>query len=191
MTLDQSFWSNRYETGQTGWDLGQVSPPIKSYFDEFEDKSVSILIPGCGNAYEAEYLVKIGFTNVHVIDLSEHPLNNLIARCAEFNKENAIQGDFFEHQGEYDYIIEQTMFCAIDPSLRQTYANKVYDLLKPNGKLVGVMFNREFPGGPPFGGSISEYENYFKQKFEQVKIEECYNSIAPRSGSECFIEIVK
>jgi hypothetical protein len=53
--LDQEYWDTQYISNTTGWDLGEVSPPIKSYIDTIEDKNISILIPGCGNSYEAEY----------------------------------------------------------------------------------------------------------------------------------------
>ncbi len=48
-----NFWDNQYQQGNTGWDLKQVSPPLKAYFDQLVDKKLSILIAGCGNAYEA------------------------------------------------------------------------------------------------------------------------------------------
>ena len=34
------------------------------------DKTASILIPGCGNAYEAEYLLANGFKNITIIDIA-------------------------------------------------------------------------------------------------------------------------
>lgn len=189
--LNEEFWTQRYQSNTTGWDLGEVSPPLKSYFDQLENKDLKILIPGCGNAYEAEYLIEHEFSNVTVADLSSEPLANLAKRCPSFPSENLIQADFFDLEGEYDLIIEQTLFCAIDPSLRNKYAHKVSELLKPGGKLVGVMFNRDFEGGPPFGGSIAEYANYFSPLFSSVEIYSCYNSIEPRSGSECFVMLKK
>lgn len=68
--LDQEYWNKQYTSNTTGWDLGKVSPPIKEYIDTLEDKNTSILIPGCGNTYEAEYLLEKGFTNVTVIDIA-------------------------------------------------------------------------------------------------------------------------
>jgi hypothetical protein len=38
----------------TGWDLGWYLP-IKNYIDTLKDKDIAILIPGCGNTYEAAY----------------------------------------------------------------------------------------------------------------------------------------
>jgi hypothetical protein len=55
----------------TGWDLAWCLP-IKNYIDTLKDKDIAILIPGCGNTYEAAYLLEQGFTNVTVIDIAQH-----------------------------------------------------------------------------------------------------------------------
>jgi thiopurine S-methyltransferase len=49
------------------------------------------------------------------------------------------------------------------------------------------LFNRDFEGGPPFGGSMIEYQQIFQDVFTSVVIEPCYNSVKPREGSEVFI----
>jgi SAM-dependent methyltransferase len=184
-TLDADYWSNRYQQQQTGWDIGYGSTPLVEYLQSLKDKSISILIPGCGNAYEAEWLFQHGFTNVTVLDIS--PV--LTAALEERFKGQPIKiltGDFFEHEGQYDLILEQTFFCALDPSLRSNYVEHMHQLLKPGGKLVGVLFNKEFEGGPPFGGSKEEYEQLFGKHLHIKKMELCYNSIPPRKGSELF-----
>ena len=189
--LDEQFWSDRYRNDNTGWDLGQVSTPLKAYFDQLINKDLKILIPGCGNAYEAAYLHQLGFTDVHVLDLSQEPLNAFIKNNPSFPQEHVHQGNFLKAEGCYDLIIEQTLFCAIDPSLRQEYAVAASNQLKEGGKLVGVMFGREFESGPPFGGTEMEYQKYFTPHFSEVKFEECYNSIEPRKGSELFVQLTK
>ena len=189
--LSSQYWNERYKTSNIGWDLGEISPPIKAYIDQLTDKSVQILIPGCGNGYEAEYLCQLGFTNVHVLDFASEPLLDLKKRVPTFPENSLHQDDFFAHEGQYNIIIEQTLFCAIDPSLRTEYVQTIKRLLASNGKLVGVLFNRDFEGGPPFGGNKTEYEQLFSKEFLSVKMEECYNSVAPRQGSELFVKIVK
>ncbi len=191
--LDNEYWSNRYLKKETGWDMGKVSPPLKAYFDQLSDKNISILIPGCGNAYEAAYLLQNGFTNITLIDISSIPVNVLKEKFASYagNELDIICGDFFELNQQFDLIIEQTFFCAIDPILRQQYAEKMWKLLKVGGKLVGVYFNTTFEAGPPFSGSKEEYEELFSEKFEVKVLTECYNSISPRSGKEVFIILVK
>lgn len=188
--LSKRFWQNRYEKETIGWDLGEISKPIKVYFDQVQEKNLRILIPGCGNGHEAEYLSRLGFTNVHVVDFAETALANLRSRIPSFPISHIHLGDFFNHYGVYDIIVEQTMFCAIDPLLRQLYADKCHELLVDGGKLIGLMFGVEFDGGPPYGGNAEEYQNYFRL-FSKVSFEECYNSVASRRGSELFIQIQK
>jgi len=186
------FWTQRYHTHQIGWDMGQVSPPLKAYMDQVENKDAKVLIPGAGHAYEAEYLHNQGFTHVTVIDLSEHPLQKLLERCPGFPKENLIQGDFFDHEGTYDIILEQTFFCALDPSLRSAYTEKMHTLLAPEGRLAGVMFDIPlFSDHPPFGGSREQYEPLFSPKFHFHAWDTCYNSIAPRANHELWINLRK
>lgn len=189
--LSEDFWTERYTSQNTGWDIGYVSTPIKEYVDQLNDKSIRILIPGCGNGYEAEYLHKEGFTNVHILDLSSEPLKAFQNRITDFPEGHIHKGDFFTHEGEYDLILEQTMFCAIDPSLRAKYAEVVDRLLVSGGKLVGLLFDFPLESGPPFGGDEEEYLSYFEPYFSEIHMERCHNSIAPRQGRELFIKLSK
>lgn len=192
MQLSSEYWNTRYNENDFGWDTGDITTPLKTYFDQLKDKSLKILIPGAGNSYEAEYLFNHGFKNVFVLDFAEAPLKNIKERCKDFPSEQLIQNDFFKHAGQYDLIIEQTFFCAIDPKLRADYAKHMHSLLKPKGKLVGVLFDTVFEkDGPPFSGNKAEYTNYFSTYFELNTFESCYNSIKPREGRELFIKFVK
>ncbi len=186
--FNADFWEDKYTNEATGWDIGHISTPLKVYFEQLENKEVSILIPGCGNGYEAEYLHTLGFKNVHILDLARQPLENFGKRITDFPKEHLIHGDFFKHTTKYDLIIEQTFFCALDPQLRSMYAEKMNQLLKPNGKLAGLLFN--FPlttQGPPFGGGLEEYTTTFSSLFNIRTLEKTYNSIDSRSDKELFI----
>jgi SAM-dependent methyltransferase len=189
--LNESYWTKRYQNNEIGWDIGAPSTPLKEYIDQLIDKRIKILIPGSGNAYEAQYLFENGFSNVYVIDLSPIPLQNLKKRVPNFPQSQLIEGDFFELNDRFDLILEQTMFCAIEPQFRMQYAKKAAELLHENGKLVGVLFNRNFDGGPPFGGTKEEYLSYFPIHFKHVEITECYNSIKPRIGTEVFLKCLK
>lgn len=184
-------WTHRYSNDETGWDIGYISPPLKNYVDTLDNKELRILIPGGGNGYEAEYLWQKGYKNVVLLDWSEVPLKAFAAKNVDFPTQHLVCGDFFLHQGSYDLILEQTFFCAIEPSLRAAYAKKMHELLKPGGRLVGVLFNVTFSKeGPPFGGSAAEYRGYFEPYFEFRHFETCYNSIPPRAGNELFVELI-
>ena len=181
-------WEQRYQNEDTGWDIGSISTPLKEYFDELSDKGIKILIPGCGNGHEAAYLHQQGFSNVFLLDLAPSPLSNFLKENPTFPKEHLIEDNFFNHSGEYDLIVEQTFFCAIHPEHRQAYAEKVHELLKPKGKLMGLLWSVELnEKHPPFGGSKEEYHNYFDPLFNFVHFGNSYNSIQPRSCRELFL----
>jgi methyl halide transferase len=187
MNLNETYWSSRYRENNTGWDLNMISPPLKEFIDQLEDKTIKILIPGAGNAYEAEYLISKGFEQVHVLDIAREPLENLKLRFPSFPSKNLHHEDFFKFNDTFDLILEQTFFCALPREKRNLYAEKMNSLLKANGKLVGLLFNTEFEQeGPPFGGSKDEYLTYFSPKFNIQILEECTNSIPPRQGKELF-----
>lgn len=193
--FDENFWNKKYATGKMGWDIGMHSRPIAEYADQLENKELNILIPGCGNAYEAEYLYESGFKNINLLDISSELVGSLDLKFGGKNNIELHNHNFFEHSGtngKYDLIIEQTFFCSLDPELRVNYAGKMSDLLKKDGRLVGVLFDREFEKeGPPFGGSEEEYRELFGKHFEIKVLEKCYNSIPQRSGNEIFINLIK
>lgn len=192
LNLGQSYWNKQYESNSTGWDLGEVSPPIKAYIDQIENKNCRILIPGCGNTYEADYLLQQDFTNITIIDIAPTLVEKLKNKYADNPNIHIILGDFFTHHGQYDLIIEQTFFCAINPTLRESYVKKMNELIVPNGKLMGVLFNRSFDvQGPPFGGSQEEYKKLFEQNFNSIHFMPCYNSYHKRANTELFILLQK
>ncbi|MFN5911949.1 MAG: methyltransferase [Bacteroidota bacterium] len=189
--LSSGYWNDRYLNGNTGWDLGTVSPPIEAYCDQLTNKEYRILIPGCGSGYEGEYFFAKGFRNVHLLDFSPEIIERFKKHNPLFPDDQLFVRDFFKHEGIYDLIIEQTLFCALDPSLRNDYAEKAAELLAEGGKLVGLLFNREFEGGPPFGGNAEEYRQTFEPFFREISMHPCYNSVPPRQGTELFIQLIK
>ncbi|MCD6069052.1 MAG: Thiopurine S-methyltransferase [Bacteroidetes bacterium] len=185
--IDHDYWSKRYQTADTGWDVGHVSTPLKEYFDQLNTKELSILIPGAGNAWEAEYLHHRGFPNVYLLDIAEEPIAAFKKRVPDFDPAHCLQEDFFKHSGQYDLIVEQTFFCALDPALRSAYVDKMSTLLKPGGKLCGLLFNIPLNSDkPPFGGNEQEYRRLFESKLRFSQLGTAFNSIAPRAGNELF-----
>lgn len=191
----KDFWDGIWNGGLGKWDIGYAALPIVEYVNGIDDKEIKILIPGAGNAYEAEYLHKQGFKNVYVLDIAEMPIENLKKRVPDFPGEHLLMEDFFEHSGQYDLIIEQTFFIAIEPRLRPVYAKKMKELLNTGGHLVGLLIFDDKPDytkeGPPFVDTRNEYRKHFDGLFEVRKFETAYNSIKPRAGREVFIDLVK
>ncbi|MGV8016925.1 MAG: SAM-dependent methyltransferase [Ignavibacteria bacterium] len=190
--MNKVYWDKRYREGETGWDVGSVSGPLKEYIDQLEYRGMKILVPGAGNAYEAEYLFLKGFRKVHVLDISTVAIEGFVNRFPDFPRSQIINEDFFRHDGKYDLIIEQTFFCAIERRLRAEYAEKAFNLLNDNGTITGLLFNHEFgKDEPPYGGTKEEYEKYFSPFFITEIFEPAYNSIKPRAGRELFFKFRK
>ena len=189
------FWQQRYEQDSIGWDMGQVSPPLKAYIDQLPEsaKSQAVLVPGAGNAYEVGYLHEQGFTNVTLVDFAPSPIEAFSERYPDFPAEHLLCADFFNlspKQYQFDWVLEQTFFCAINPARREDYVQHMAALLKPNGKLVGLLFDKDFGRNePPFGGTREEYQQYFVTHFEIETMERSYNSHSARQGSELFIKM--
>lgn len=188
----KEFWSTRWETGETQWDAGSPTAPLAGYIESLEDRDLHILIPGCGSGYEAELLWSKGFHHVYVVDIAEIPLQRFHERNPDFPKDQLICADFFTLDKKFDLVLEQTFYCAIPPTMRDQYVAKMAEIIRPGGKLVGLLFN--FPlteEGPPFGGSEEEYRVRFAPFFELNILQPALNSIKPRLGRELWFEFTR
>lgn len=187
---NREFWRGLWQEGDTGWDIGYPSPALVGLIDELEDKSMRILIPGAGNAWEAEYLHQQGFTNVDVLDYSDEAISSFAERVPGFPQEHLMCADFFAHDRPYDFILEQTFFCALHPSKREAYVDHMHRLLVPGGQLAGLLFNDPLnPDKPPYGGNAELYTALFTPRFEVLAMEPSANSIPPRQGRELLFRL--
>lgn len=186
------FWEDIYLEDDAGWDLGGITPIFESIANKIKPGNVCIL--GCGRGYDAVMFAQKGF-DVTAVDFAPFAINALTKFAKkEKVKVTALQSDIFsltpEHVNTFDYIIEQTCFCAIDPTLRQEYERLVKNLLKPGGKLIGLWFPLDKTiedGGPPWGTTVDEVKSIFKNGWT-IKQEEFPDlSIESRKGREKMI----
>ncbi len=189
----ESYWNGRWQNKETGWDIGAAAPALMQYAAQIENKKASILVPGCGNAHEAHALLALGFTNITIIDIAPIVVAELKKMFEGNTAITIVEGDFFALQKKYDYIIEQTFFCALLPEQRPHYVQQMAAIMHEQSQLFGLLFNTDFGGrpGPAFGGSIEEYKPLFAKHFNIIKMENCYNSIAPRANKELFFICTK
>ena len=110
--LSAKYWDQRYLLNETQWDVGTISTPLKEYIDQLKERSIKILIPGSGNAYEAYYLHDKGFKNITVVDISTVVSNKLLGTLMDkqIHSIKIINEDFFAIDGQYDLVLEQTFF---------------------------------------------------------------------------------
>lgn len=188
--LTADYWSDRYTTDDFPWDLGAPSQPLIHFCSRLAEKNSKdcrILIPGGGRGHDVHWLWQNGFTNVVQADYSKAAHRQVLEQYPELPKSRLITEDFFNLQGPFDLILEQTFLHALLPRQRPDYARQMANLLAPGGLLAGVLFN--FPlseKGPPFGGEPEDYRALFAEQFDILKLEPCYNSMPGREGKELF-----
>ena len=189
---DTQFWEDIYLDDDAGWDLGGVTPVFDDIADQLSRGKVCIV--GCGKGYDAVMFAQKGF-EVTAVDFAP---SAVIALETISNKENVniqiLQSDIFaltpEYDSVFDYVIEQTCFCAVNPQRRQDYERLVYKILKPGGKLIGLWFPLDKTiedEGPPWGITIDEVKSIFKNGWIIEREEFPEISIQPRKNREKLI----
>ncbi len=162
---EPTYWSLRYQQGQTGWDMGGPTPVFVHLLRENRLPvlpGATVLVPGCGYGHDVLLLAKAGY-RVLAVDFAPEPLAVLHARARELPV-TIYQANYFDLPAQLgssiDMILEYTCFCAIDPGRRQAYFETAFSLLRAGGWLVGLFFPIQPKGtplqGPPF--PVSEEE---------------------------------
>lgn len=189
---DVDFWSARYETQNTPWDLSGPSP----HFVALLNDKPSFLTPGkmavlgSGRGHDAAYFADAGF---EVTGFDYAPQAVAMATKLYGGKVQFKVADIFDlaspgnpDAGQFDYVLEHTCFCAIDPERRTAYARSVETLLKPDGYLIGILWEHSNTDGPPFSTSKAEIETVFGQGFDCVSVTDC-KAVDGRGGVERLV----
>lgn len=187
--FSDAYWDQRYRQADTPWDLGEASPTLMYLTERYAQIDSRILIPGGGRGYDLYELHRRGFHHAAALDWSIEAIRLAQRRFPEL-ADKLIHADFFEHEGIYDLILEQTFFCALPPNRRSDYVDQMASLLKRGGILAGVWF--VFPlteQGPPFGGSPVEYRHLMTGQFDFLRFERCRYSVPERWGNEWLIVV--
>ncbi|KAI9026516.1 S-adenosyl-L-methionine-dependent methyltransferase [Phycomyces nitens] len=165
-------WEKRWQTGQTGWDQGTVSPALKKLIDEDTDGAIVPrkgrgLVPGCGSGYDVQFLAS---KDLHMTGIDLSP--TCIKRCKELwlcrefmpldqNHPDAAKcnydfetGNFFDFEvpdGGYDLAYDYTFLCALEPKMRPQWASRYAEIIRPGGVLIALQYPLDgHEGGPPY-----------------------------------------
>jgi hypothetical protein len=180
-----AFWNERFEQGFTPWDQAGVPSSFKSFVDRHVP--VPVLIPGCGSAYEARWLAEKGWA-VRAIDFSP---NAVAAARAQIGAHADLveEADFFAWQPPFapGWIYERAFLCALPPSRRVDYAQRMAALLSEGALLAGFFFFATTPKGPPFGIERDELDALLSPYFELIEDEPVADSIPVFAGKERWL----
>lgn len=177
-----SFWNERFERGFTPWDQAGVQPAFEAF--AIAHPGLAVLIPGCGNAWEAGWLANRGYA-VRAIDFAEAAVAS--ARDALGERASIVeQGDFFTYQPPFapGWIFERAFLCALPKEQRGRYATRMAELLPAGGLLAGFFFFADTPSGPPFGIGRAELDALLTPHFELLDDLPVEGSIPVFSGLE-------
>lgn len=195
---EADYWAHRYRLGETGWDLGGPTPSLQRLLREgtFPVPPPSrVLVPGCGYGHDVLLLARAGY-EVIALDFAAEPLCALQVKAQQEGVQqniHALQKDLFETDAEaaeqpVEAVWEYTCFCAIDPSQRQAYFERMRSWLRPTGYLVGLFFPLSMPlpiEGPPFLVEEEEVRSLAEQAgFKLVYREVPTDSHPARRGRE-------
>ncbi len=191
---DAHFWNSRYIENNIGWDLGRVSPPFVHLVESGKIAPYStILIPGAGRGWEAIYLARMGF-DVTCVDFAPEAIAGArLLSEKEGVKVTFLQEDLFhldpERHGVFDYLLEQTCFCAIDPVRRPEYVRMAVRMIRPGGELVGLFYVHGKEGGPPWTTTAQEVRDLFRSRFDFVEFAITDQSVDSRKGEEILARL--
>ncbi|HKK19820.1 MAG TPA: methyltransferase domain-containing protein [Opitutales bacterium] len=166
-------WNSAYENGDTPWDKGYAAPPLVEFLERRVIRG-RVLVPGCGTGHDVRLLAGQG-AEVTGLDIASGALE----KAAAFPKtgdESYQPGDFLNLEagfhGAFDWVVEHTCLCAIDPTEREAYALSLRSTLKPGGQFLAIFFREvsDYKGdGPPHPISPEEIERLFARDFERLE----------------------
>jgi methyl halide transferase len=191
-----SFWDQRYEQANIPWDLGGPSPPFARWLREGHMPPGKMMVLGAGRGHDARLFARAGF-DVTAVDFSETAVSAMRSLTNPALPLNIVQANIFDlpagYNDSFDYVLEYTCYCAINPARRPDYANLVQRVLKPGGQLIALAFPLgDRVGGPPFAVSVAEMVALFTRRgFHLAHREQPPDSVPPRRGNEELLVLVR
>ena len=165
-------WQCRYEANDTPWDKGAPAPPLVDYL-RTNALTGRILVPGCGRGHDVRALAAQPGCSVVGLDLAPSAVTDatqLTAKAGSSASAHFVLGDFFQLDPElldaFDWLVEHTCFCAIEPRLRADYVRSAASALRAGGRIFGIFYlTPDVEAGPPFAVSMGEITALFEHHF--------------------------
>jgi SAM-dependent methyltransferase len=187
-----AFWEEIYQRGRSGWDLGGPTPALRRLLLGGGLAPGRMIVLGAGRGHDGREFARHGFT-VTAVDFAAEAVAGMRSLADPAAPVEIMQADIFtlpaalDHS--FDFVLEYTCFCAINPARRAEYAELVTRLIQPGGTYIALLFPLDqHAGGPPFAVSADEVLSLFEPKgFKLLSRETPPDSISQRRGLEVLL----
>lgn len=178
-------WEDMWSAGlppNTRFDVGCPSPALLRHIEQGRiNENARCLVPGCGRGYDVAALAANGKRSVLGLDISETAVkeanewlssqNSVPPSQYEVRREN-----FFDITEQFDFIYDYTFLCALEPSIRESWANQMARVAKPGAEIFTLIFpiseTRPLNEGPPFTVSLDLLQSLLEPVgFEKITLE--------------------
>ena len=183
-----AFWNQRYASGETPWVLHKIPAALRSFLKRTRRKG-RVLIPGCGTDHGViKVFADAGF-EVTAIDFSPVALAETKKALGNFNGK-IMRTDFFKSDfgRRFDLVYERTFLCSMHPRNWAQYAKRVAELLRPDGKLIGIFFYGTEPEPPPYPINKTQAAKIFGKYFRLLRDLKVSDSVPMFAGMERWQE---
>lgn len=194
-----AMWNNGINPGEK-FDAIVPLPALQKMVKEGAVPNGRALVPGCGRGYDVTLLASPDRVVVG-LDISTKAIEAAEEGYASMPDDikpprSSVQfltTSFFDMpedaEEKFDFIYDYTFFCALHPSVRQDWANKMAALVAPGGELCTIMFPLEDdstkfaygPNGdtPPFRVTVQDYTSILEPLgFENFLLEKLSPELA-------------
>jgi SAM-dependent methyltransferase len=181
--LAPAFWDERFERQFTPWDRGGASAELRAFVAQ-APAPLSVLLPGCGSAYELALMLEAGW-DATAIDFSPVAVARAKSLAGQW-ADRILQADFFDYTPprQLDLVYEQAFLCALPRARWPAVAQRWASLLPPGGLLAGYFFFDGVPKGPPFGIARAQLDALLAPHFDCIADEAVSDSVPVFAGKE-------
>ncbi len=166
--MQPEFWHERWSSNQIGFHEGKPNDDLVAFWSTLElPPHARVLVPLCGKSHDLGWLRSQGHEVVGV-ELSEiaceaffeeQGLKPTVAPAGAYTAWSVpgltiLQGDFFDLPTDepFDAVWDRAATVALPDDLRERYAKKLAELVRPGGRMLLSVF--DYPqtqrAGPPF-----------------------------------------
>jgi len=181
---EAEFWDLRYGAAFAPWDAGRVPAQLRE-FTAAAARPRTVLVPGCGSAWDVRYLADhgwdvLGLDFSHAAIAAAQPILGPQAARVRY-------GDVFAPIAEapFEVVYERAFLCALPRRLWRDWGRRMAQLVAPGGVLAGFFYFDAGERGPPFPlHSDAELAQLLEPAFRRVEDAAVPDSVDVFRGKE-------